>query len=177
MKSTRLERRLFLEMLGIILRWGVALWLIISSSIRLWIIPAVVGGVWLYFTSFGCCENGYIPRYHYFFRYRFKHSYTERFELNRQFYSIDYVRIGEGVFTKEHLIFANFGVILHYSEIEKITLSKNQNLNVVTIFLTNKKKYLFNISQPEFTGNPSLFDKALKQYEQFQNEKSERNIN
>lgn len=150
---------------AIILKWGVAIWLIIYSFIRSWFAPVLIGMLWLYYTSFGCCENGYIPLYHYFFRYRFKHSYAEREELNRQFYSINYVRIGEGVFTEEYLVFANFGVVLHYSEIEKIVFLKHKCLHVVTVFLKNGKEYSFNISQSEFIGNPSLLDKALLKFE------------
>ena len=165
MKLTRLERRFFLIVVAIVLKWSVLLWAIVSSWLTFRIFAAIFLSFYLYCTSFGCCENGYIPLYHYFFRYRFKHSYAEREELNRQFYSVDYVRIGEGVFTEEYLVFANFGVVLQYSEIEKINFSERKYLYVVTIFLKNEKKYSFNIRQSEFTGNPSLLDKALLKFE------------
>ena len=121
----------------------------------------------LFFTTFPICENGYIPSYHYFFRYRWKHTYQERLELSNQCENYEYTRIGEGVFTREYLIFYDFGAILHYSEIKKISFSKVRNLNVVTAYLKNGKKYSFNITQAEYEGDSSSYQMAIDRFKKF----------
>ena len=139
--------------------------LIIYSCFRVFIGAVLIVSLWLIFTSFACCENGYIPRYHYFFRYLFFHSYQDRLELDRQYECAEYVRIGEGVFLEDYLLFVDFGVILRYSEIESIVLSQIRNLNVVSIHLKDGGKYCFNISEPEYKGGISLYSKALQHYQ------------
>ena len=165
MNMTRLEKHLLLKLAMTGLKWVFCLALVIYTLIRCFFLPTAITLLWLFFTSFSCCENGYIPRYHYFLKFRFCHSYQERLMVSSQYESNHYIRIGEALFAENYLIWVDFGVVLHYSEINRITLTKIRNLNVVSVYLQNGKKYCFNISEPEFKSSPSLYDKAILHYE------------
>ena len=91
--------------------------------------------------------------------------------MSNQCEDYKYIRIGEGVFTEEYLIFYDFGAILHYSEIKTISFSKVRNLNVVTARLKNGKKYSFNIALSEYLGNSSSYQKAIDRFNQFNSSK------
>ena len=165
MSLTKLEKHLLLKMSFTILKWVACTVLIVYAIYRLFLGAVLIALVWLLLTSFACCENGYIPRYHYFLRYRFRHSYEERIALSNQYESFQCIRIGEGVFLEDYLLFADFGAIFLYSEIKNISYKKNSNLNVVSVVLTNGKKYNFNISEPEYKGAQSLYNRALAYFQ------------
>ena len=165
MNITRLEKHLLLKFCMTVIKWSFCIVFSVYALYRVFLLPVVIILLWLFLTSFSCCENGYIPRYHYFFKFRFRHSYQERAMLSSQYESNDYVKIGEAIFTEDYLVWIDFGVILHYSEIKRITLTPISNLNVVSVYLQNNKKYCFNISEPEFKSTPSLYEKAILYYE------------
>lgn len=165
MKYTKLEKHLFFRSGLIIIKWAFCLAFILYCIYRVFLVEAFIIFLWLWFTSFGCCENGYIPRYHYFLRYRFSHSYEERLRLSNQYESNEYIKIGEGVFLENYLLFADFGVTLLYSEIERISLNKHLNLNVVSVVLKSGRKYAFNISEVEYKSTPSLYQKAISYFQ------------
>ena len=164
MRATKLEKKLLLHLAGTILKWVFCLAAIGLTSYTLRLGATVIVVAWLWFTSFGCCENGYVPKYHYLLRYRFSHSREERLELSRQYESYAYVKIGECVFLEDFLIFTRFGVILPYAEIQNIYYQKVFNLNAVYVCLKNGKKYAFNISEAEYKGESALYIKALEHY-------------
>ena len=158
---TKLEKNLLLKMSLTALKWVVCIALICYATYRMFLGATLICVLWLLGTSFGCCENGYIPRYHYFLRYRFCHSREERVSLSEQYHSYNYIKIGEGVFLEEYLLLSDFGALFSYSEIESVFYKKVSNLNVVYVLLKNGKKYAFNISEPEYKGAQSLYNKAL----------------
>ena len=115
----------------------------------------------LWFSSFRCCENGYIPKKHYFFRYFLSHSYQERLELSSQYESYSYIKIGECAFLEDVLVFTSFGVIAFYDEIKSIRFKKVSNLNAVFVRFKDGTTYAFNISEAEYKGSDSLYVKAM----------------
>ena len=161
-KLTRLEKHIMIRSMWTVIKWLFCFLLMGYSIYRMYIPAALLTLAWLLLTSFGCCENGYISRYHYFFRYYVRHSFSQRLDFSNQYESNQYIRIGEAVFTETHLLLCDFGTVFRYSEIEDLALSKKHNLNVVTILLKNKKKYAFNISASTF----DLYQKAYDFYRQ-----------
>ena len=173
MKMTKLEKHLSVYFWLTVIKWIFWPMFILYCIYRVHFFGTFAGLLHLHLTSFRCCENGYIPMYHYFFRYRFSHSYEERKILNQQYESTAYTKIGEGAFLEDYLVFTDFGVILSYSEIKSISFRKWRNLNVVSVCLKNGKKYEFNISEAEYKSEPSLYRKALSHYQSKIAEKEE----
>ena len=165
MKLTKLEKHLLLKMCFTLLKWLFCIIIIVYTIYRMFLLATLVTLLWLVFTSFSCCENGYIPRYHYFFHYFFSHTLEERSELSNQYEAYNYIKIGECVFLEDCLLLTDFGVLLWYSEIKSIVYQKVGNLNVVYIILANEKRYAFNISESEYKGTTSLYCKALTYFE------------